>query len=114
MDLSQGHRSTPSLVHSRSTSAQGPPPGQSFEMSGALQASDDHLDPVPVSTGQLSTETVHGSKSSGIGDVRHISETVKRPTWPRYRVERPVTDRTSFSLREQTDSERDQQHLCRQ
>lgn len=106
-DLSQGHRSTASLVHTRSTSAQGPPPGQSFEMSGAFQASDDHLDRVPSSTGRFSTETVHGYKSSGIDDVRQISETVKRPTWPRYGVERPETDRTSFSLREEVNSRRD-------
>ena len=99
-DLSQGHRSTASLVHTRSTSAQGPPTGQSFEMSGALQASDDHLERVPSSIWQVGTETGHGSQSSGIDDVRQISEILKRPTWPNYGVARLETDQTSSSLRE--------------
>ena len=56
-DLSQGHRYRASLVHSRNTSTQASQPGQSFEMSGALQAIDEHLDRVSSSIRQVGTET---------------------------------------------------------
>ena len=97
-DLSQGHGSRASLVHSRNTSMRASVPGQSFEMSGGLQSIDDHLDQKPPSVWQIGTETGLGSQASGIDDDRPISELLKRPTWPQDRVVRAGTDRTS-SLR---------------
>ena len=105
-DLSQGYSSGASLVNTRSTSARAPPPGLSFEMSGALQALDDHLDRVPSSMGK-GGETGRVSQTSGIDDARKLSDTVKRPTWPKYGAARQETDRTSFSLREEINSRRD-------
>lgn len=103
---SQGHSSRASLVHSRNTSTQASRPGQSFEMSGALQSSDDNLDRLPSSIWPVETETGHGSQASGIDDARPISEILKRPTWPQDRVVRTVTDGTS-SLREERSPRRD-------
>ena len=105
-DLSQGHSSRASLVHSRNTSKQASGPGQSFEMSGALQSKNDHFDLVPSSTRKVGTETEHGSQTSGIDDARSISEILKRPTWPQDRGTRTGMDRTS-SLREERSPGRD-------
>ena len=105
-DLSQGHSSRASLFHSRNESTQAPAPGQSFEMRGALQSIDDHLDQKPPSVWQVGTETGHGSQASGIDEDRPISAILKRPTWPQDRVASIGTDRTS-SLREGRSPRRD-------
>ena len=102
-NLSHGNSSRASLVHSRNTSTQASGPGQSFEMSGALQSIDDHLDGVPSSIWSAETVTGHGSQASGIDDARPISKILQRPTWP---VAGRGTDRTS-SLREERSPRRD-------
>ena len=91
-DLSQGHSSRASFVHSRNTSTEASRPGQSFEMSGALLSIDDHLDRIPSPIWPVEIETGHGSQASGIDDTRPISETLKRPTWPQDRVAGRRTD----------------------
>ena len=102
-NLSHEHSSRASLVHSRNTSTQAVGPGQSFEMSGALQSTDDHLDRATSSIWPVGTVTGHGSQASGIDDAHPISKILQRPTWP---IAERGTDRTS-SLREERSPRRD-------
>ncbi|KAL2037154.1 hypothetical protein N7G274_010150 [Stereocaulon virgatum] len=81
-DLSIGGTSTSSLINSRVTATPASHVGQSFEMSGALQDSDDDTSHLPASLRRVDTEMGGRSQASGLEGRGNRVEPQRRSTFP--------------------------------